>query len=88
MRPEEHLDGKLDGKYVLSTRDGTLRPEEVALGYKQLMEVEKAFKTLKTTLELRPPYHHKDERIRAKCVSLFPFSAPGAHCRAANRADL
>ncbi len=29
------------------------------------MEVEEAFRTLKTTLDLRPVYHRKSERIRA-----------------------
>jgi len=38
--------------------------EEIALGYKQLLEVERAFRSLKQTLELRPLYHRKDERIR------------------------
>ena len=55
----------LDGKYLLSTSDDTLSAEDVALGYKQLMEVERAFRTLKTTLELRPIFHRKDERIRS-----------------------
>ena len=35
------------------------------MGYKQLMEVERAFRTLKTTLSLRPMYHSKDDRIRS-----------------------
>lgn len=56
---------KLDGKYLLSCSDDTLTAEEIALGYKQLFEVERAFRTLKTTLELRPVYHRKDERIRS-----------------------
>ena len=56
---------KLDGKYLLSSSDDTLTSEEIALGYKQLLEVERAFRTLKTTLELRPVYHRKDERIRS-----------------------
>lgn len=56
---------KLDGKYLLSTSDKSLSAEDVALGYKQLMEVERAFRTLKTTLSLRPVYHTKSERIRA-----------------------
>ncbi len=55
---------KLDGKYLLSSSDDTLSPEEIALGYKQLFDVERAFRTLKSTLELRPIYHRKDERIR------------------------
>lgn len=62
---------ELDGKYLLSTSDESLSPEEVALGYKQLLEVERAFRTLKTTLELRPMYHHKDERIRAHVLLCF-----------------
>ena len=56
---------KLDGKYLLSTSDKSLSAEDIALGYKQLMEVERAFRTLKSTLSLRPVYHTKDDRIRA-----------------------
>jgi len=56
---------KLDGKYLLSTSDKSLSAEDVALGYKQLMEVERAFRTLKSTLSLRPVYHTKDDRIRS-----------------------
>lgn len=58
-------DEKLDGKYLLSTSDMNLSAEDVALGYKQLMEVERAFRTLKSTLSLRPVYHTKDDRIRS-----------------------
>jgi len=67
VKAEEHL----DGKYLLSTSDDTLSAEDVALGYKQLMEVERAFRTLKTTLELRPLYHRKDERIQAHVLLCF-----------------
>jgi transposase len=56
---------KLDGKYLLSTSDTSLSAEDIALGYKQLMEVERAFRTLKSTLSLRPVYHTKSERIRS-----------------------
>lgn len=56
---------KLDGKYLLSTSDNSLTAEDVALGYKQLLEVERAFRTLKTTLSLRPVYHTRDDRIRS-----------------------
>jgi transposase len=62
---------KLDGKSLLSTSDDSLWPEDVALGYKQLLEVERAFRTLKTTLDLRPLYHRKDERIRAHVLLCF-----------------
>jgi transposase len=62
---------RLDGKYLLSTSDDSLWPEDVALGYKQLLEVERAFRTLKTTLDLRPLYHRKDERIEAHVLLCF-----------------
>lgn len=49
-------EARLDGKYLLRTSDDRLSPEDVALGYKQLLEVEDAFRTLKSTLDLRPMY--------------------------------
>jgi transposase len=67
IREEEHL----DGKYIISTSDDTLSPEDVALGYKQLLEVERAFRTMKTTLDLRPVYHRKDQRIEAHVFLCF-----------------
>ncbi|WP_321414630.1 transposase [uncultured Desulfobacter sp.] len=67
---------KLDGKYLLSTSDKSLSAEDIALGYKQLMEVERAFRTLKSTLSLRPVYHTKDDRIRSHvlCCAGWPCS--------------
>jgi transposase len=67
VRAEQYL----DGKYLLSTSDDSLSAEDVALGYKQLLEVERAFRTLKTTLDLRPLYHRKDERIEAHVFLCF-----------------
>ncbi|MFB6367908.1 transposase, partial [Paenibacillus elgii] len=61
VKNREHL----EGKYVFQISDDTLSAEDVALGYKQLLKVEAAFRTLKPSLELRPVYHHKEERIRA-----------------------
>lgn len=58
-------EARLDGKYLLRTSDSTLTPEQVALGYKQLLEVEEAWRTLKHTLSLRPVYHRLEDRIRA-----------------------
>lgn len=60
IKAMEHL----DGKYFIRASDDTLSTEDIALGYKQLFEVERAFRTLKTTLALRPVYHRKEERIR------------------------
>jgi len=70
-RKKVKTEAHLDGKYLLSTSDDSLNPEDVALGYKQLMEVERAFRTLKSTLELRPLYHRKDERIQAHVLLCF-----------------
>ncbi len=50
---------------MIRTSDDTLSAEDVALGYKQLYEVEDAFRTLKSTLDLRPIYHRLEDRIRA-----------------------
>jgi hypothetical protein len=58
-------DAKLDGKFLLRTSDPTLSAADVALGYKQLLEVERAWRDMKTTLDLRPVYHRKEQRIRA-----------------------
>ena len=56
---------RLDGKYLLSTSDPDLSAEDVALGYKNLLEAERGFRDLKSTLELRPVFHRVERRIRA-----------------------
>lgn len=61
-------DEKLDGKYLLRTSDPSLSPEDIALGYKQLAEVERGWRDLKHVLDLRPVYHRKEERIRAHVI--------------------
>lgn len=58
-------DSKLDGKHLISSSNEDLSAEELAKGYKQLLDVERSFRTMKTTLDLRPVYHSKDERIRS-----------------------
>jgi transposase len=55
----------LDGKYLVRTSDDSLSVDDVALGYKQLSEVEQAFRCLKHQLDLRPIHHRLEERIRA-----------------------
>jgi hypothetical protein len=64
-RGKVHAEQRLDGKFLLSTSDPDLSAADVALGYKNLLEAERAFRDLKTTLELRPVYHHLERRIRA-----------------------
>jgi transposase len=61
VQAEAHL----DGKYLLGTSDPTLSAEDIALAYKQLLQVERGWRDMKTTLDLRPVRHRKEERIRA-----------------------
>src|SRR5919198_2740942 len=58
----------LDGKYLLRSSDPKLSAEDIALGYKQLLEVERGWRDLKQVIGLRPVYHRKEQRIRAHVV--------------------
>lgn len=61
-------EAQLDGLYVVRTSvpKDTMGPDRVVETYKSLSHVERAFRCLKTVdLQLRPIYHHKDDRIRA-----------------------
>lgn len=58
-------EANLDGKYLLRTSDPKMSAADVALGYKQLLQVERAWRDMKSTLDLRPVYHRLEERIRA-----------------------
>ncbi|MDD2676632.1 MAG: IS1634 family transposase [Methylacidiphilaceae bacterium] len=55
----------LEGKYVILTEEKDLSPLEAVRAYKELSEVERAFRKLKDVLELRPIYHHNPKRVRA-----------------------
>jgi hypothetical protein len=59
---------RLDGKYLLRAIDPTMSTEDIALGYKQLFQVERGWRSLKTHLQLRPVYHRLEERIRAHII--------------------
>jgi hypothetical protein len=58
-------EAKLDGKWLLRTSDDSLTPTDLALAYKQLLEVERGWRDLKGSLGLRPVFHHREDRIRA-----------------------
>jgi transposase len=66
-----HEEERLDGKYLLHSSDDTLNAEDIALGYKKLLEVEQGWRDLKQHLDLRPIYHRRDNRITAHV--LFGF---------------
>ncbi|SFF91074.1 IS1634 family transposase [Blastococcus tunisiensis] len=64
-RAKAAAEAKLDGKYLLRCSDPNLSAADIALGYKQLIQVERGWRDLKTHLELRPVYHRLETRIRA-----------------------
>jgi hypothetical protein len=66
-----HAEERVDGKFLLSSSDDSLPAAEIALGYKQLLEVERGWRTLKNTIDLRPVYHRKQDRIRAQVLLCF-----------------
>ena len=55
----------LDGKFLVSTSSMKLDAAEVVTGYKQLWAIERVFKDMKNTLDIRPVYHRLDDRIRS-----------------------
>jgi hypothetical protein len=63
-------DARYDGVWVLETSTDLPAPE-VAQAYKSLWRVERAFRTLKSPLELRPVRHWTEPRIRGHVVICF-----------------
>src|SRR3954471_10365273 len=61
-------EANLDGKYLLRCSDPHLSATNIALGYKQLLEVERGWRDMKQILDLRPVYHRLEQRIRAHVV--------------------
>lgn len=55
-------ESRFDGKWVLTTNTN-LSAEKVALKYKELWQVERVFRDVKSMLETRPVYHQRDENI-------------------------
>jgi len=64
-------EARLDGKYLIITSDDTLSAEDVALGYKNLLEAERGFRDLKGTILLRPVFHRREDRIRSHVLVCF-----------------
>jgi transposase len=55
----------IDGLLLLETTDLTTPAKEIVRRYKELAEIERGWRALKSTLLLRPVYHWTEERIRA-----------------------
>jgi transposase len=60
-----NTEAKLDGKFLLRTSDESLSATDIALGYKALYEAERGWRDLKSTIDLRPVYHRRADRIEA-----------------------
>jgi len=63
-------ESRFDGKWVLTTNTN-LSAEKVALKYKELWQVERVFRDMKTLLETRPIFHQRDENIRGHVFCSF-----------------
>jgi transposase len=64
-RAKVKAEERLDGKYLIATSDPHISAEDAALGYKNLLEAERGFRDLKSSLLLRPVFHRLEHRIRA-----------------------
>jgi len=63
-------EARFDGKWVLRTNT-TLSADKAALKYKELWQVEYAFRDMKSLLETRPIYHQRDDAIRGHVFCSF-----------------
>src|SRR5260370_844702 len=70
----------LDGKYLLRCSDPHLPAEDIALGYKQLLEVERGWRDMKQIIDLRPAHHRLQEPtpppriLRRVALALIPMN--------------
>lgn len=53
-----------EGKYLIQTEVKGLGPVEAVQAYKDLSQVERAFRDLKDVIEMRPIYHRNADRVR------------------------
>lgn len=61
---------RYDGKYVLLTNTN-LSARETALAYKELWRVERAFREIKSFLEIRPMYLSREDHVRGHVAMCF-----------------
>lgn len=63
-------EARYDGRWVLKTNT-ELSSKQVALKYKELWQVERVFRDMKSMLETRPIFHRRDETIRGHVFCSF-----------------
>jgi transposase len=60
-----------DGIFILQTNDARLSAEEIVRSYRQLQEVERAFRVLKSLVKVRPIFHWAERRVEAHIFVCF-----------------
>lgn len=60
-----------DGVFVLESNHPSLTTAEIVQSYRQLMEVERAFRVLKSLVKVRPIYHYRDRRVETHIFICF-----------------
>lgn len=63
-------EARLDGKFVLTTSTD-LPAAAVAQAYKSLWRVERAFRAVKSTLDVRPIFHQRDDSVIGHILGCF-----------------
>jgi len=63
-------EARLDGIFVLATNT-ELPPAQVAQSYKSLWRVERTFREQKSTLQIRPIFHHRDDTTLGHIAASF-----------------
>lgn len=64
-RAQIREDEKCDGKYVIVTSEKGLPKDEIAVIYKQLTRIEQSFRSLRSSHDLAPVFHYRDDGIMA-----------------------
>ncbi len=58
-------DARLDGKYVLTCNELEQDAAELVLGYRDMWRAERAFRSMKSVLQIEPVHHRAERRIVA-----------------------
>ena len=56
---------QIEGKYLIQTEEPNFSALDAVAIYKELSEVERAFRGLKDVIEMRPVYHQRPHRVKA-----------------------
>jgi len=64
-------ESKYDGYYCMVTSEWEMKDQDIIDTYRGLWEIEETFKITKGTLEARPVYLSREERIRAHFLTCF-----------------